>query len=37
MILFEILKATVLNNKRICKSMVFGVKRAPAVGAKGVQ
>ncbi len=24
-----------LNNERICKSMVFGVKSAPAVGAKG--
>ncbi len=37
MILFVIIKATVLNNKIICKSMVFGVKRAPAVGAKNVQ
>ncbi len=31
------LKQQFLNNERICKSMVFGVKSAPAVGAKGAQ
>ncbi len=25
------------NNERICKSMVFGLRSAPAVGAKGAQ
>ncbi len=31
------LKQQFLNNERICKSMVFGVKRAPAVVAKGAR
>ncbi len=29
------IKQQFLNSKRICKSMVFGVKSATAVGAKG--
>ncbi len=32
---FKIIKATFLNNEIMCKSMVFVVKSAPAVGAKG--